>query len=255
MSKPALILGLGAAALFLMRKGDGAASTVPYATGGLEPEPEPEADTESGEGAVSFGSHGAGHTSDCLDEWLSPEGKPRVGHLYQVVDGDDPIVVARRALFGSSEPRVDAAERQAVIDLSIRIDCGPWNQTVNSRPKCDLKEGHHAVDRGYTQKGICYARVFPDNAARLRDGKSPMVGDGESYPLIWIPRIDLEKFSRTFEVTTLGQDWPDDGDGAYSMIDPPPWVIDLEFVGEIKVDSVGCHLPEGDFRRSFESGE
>lgn len=238
MSKPALMLGLGAAALLLMRKGSGSRgiecegeASLP----GCAPAPEPEVAE--------------------LEKWLSPAGKPQVGFLYQVVEGDDPLVVARKALFGSQDPRVDAAERQAVIDLSIRIDCGPWNQTVNSRPRGELGAGHHAVDKGYTQKGIRYAPVFPDNAKRLAEGNSPLVGTGGSYPLIWVPRIDLDKFSKTFEVTTLGQDWPDDGDGEYSMIDPPSWVINLDFEGEIEAQFVGCHLPEGNFRRKLESGE
>jgi hypothetical protein len=110
------------------------------------------------------------------------------------------------------------------------------------------------VDRGYTQKGIRYAAVYPDNQARLRAGKAPLVGSGGSYPLIWIPGIDLEKFSRTFEVTTLGQDW-DDPTEPYNKIDPPPWVIDLGFEGDINMTTVGCHLPEGNFRKRFESAE
>jgi hypothetical protein len=241
MAKPGVILGLGAAALLLMRGREGDAKTSTHATGGLPEE------------GARFGSSASTGIGTLYDAWISPHGEPQVGKLYQVVRGDDPLVVARKALFGSADPRIDASERNAVIEFSIRIDCGPWNQTVNSRPRAQLGPGHHAVDKGYTQKGVHYAPVFPDNASRLRSGRSPVVGTGNSYPLIWIPRIDLEKFSRTFEVTTLGQNWPDDGEGSYNMIDPPPWVVDLAFTGDINMDSVGCHLPEGDFRRSFES--
>jgi hypothetical protein len=183
----------------------------------------------------------------------SPEGRPHLGKLYQVVQGDNHLTVARKALFGSSEPRVDPIERQAVIDLSIRMDCGPWNQTVNSGYKESLGPGHYAAEKGYTDKGILYLPQFPDNRARMQRGEAPKVGTGHSFPYIWVPMIDLDVFMSTGEVTTLGQDWPDeDGEGGYSKINPPPWVIDLGFEGDLNSGVVGCELPEGDFRTVLE---
>jgi hypothetical protein len=182
----------------------------------------------------------------------SPRGRPLLGKLYQVLEGDSPLTVARKALFGSDEPRLDPRERQAVIDLSIRVDCGPWNQTVNSRPKSMLGPGHYAVDRAYTSKGVAYQPVFPDNRGRLLAGQAPLVGQGNSFPFIWVPMIDLDRFMTTGEVTTLGQDYPDDGDGSYNMIDPPPWVINLQFEGELQAGAVGCALPDGDFSKLIE---
>jgi len=186
----------------------------------------------------------------------SPAGKPHLGKLYQVVQGNNHLTVARLALFGSDEPRIDPIERQAVIDLSIRMDCGPWNQTVNSGDPSQLGPGHYAVEKGYSDKGILYLPQFPDNRSRLMAGKSPLVGAGNSYPYIWIPMIDLELFMSTGEVTTKGQNWPDeDGLGEYSKINPPPWVLDLDFEGELSEGVVGCELPEGDFRQVIELSE
>lgn len=202
------------------------------------------------------------HVDTCLppQELLSlsesPSGRPLLGKLYQVVQGDNHLTVARKALFGSTEPRVDPIERQAVIDLSIRMDCGPWNQTVNSAGKGQLGPGHYAVEKGYTDKGILYMPQFPDNRSRMMAGDAPMVGKGNSFPFIWIPMIDLDLFMSTGEVTTLGQNWPDeDGEGEYSKINPPPWVLDLHFEGELDSGVVGCELPEGDFRQVLELEE
>jgi hypothetical protein len=189
--------------------------------------------------------------SEIVDEWVSEPGIPEIGKLYQVVPGDTNLIVARKALFGSAEPRTKAVDREAIRQLSIRMDCGPWNQTVAGRDKSMLAPGHYAVEEGYTNKGIYYMPVFPDNLARLRQGQSPVVGPGRSFPLIWIPQIDLDKFMTTGEITTFGQDWADDGNGAYNMIDPPPWVIDLQFEGELEPGVAGCNLPEGDFRKTI----
>jgi len=195
--------------------------------------------------------------ADLVDAWESPEGQPLTGRLYQVVPGDTALLVARKALFGTTEPRLDPRERESVIDLSIRIDCGPWNQTIYGRGAADLNPGHYAVERGYTKKGVYYMPVFPDNRERLSQGESPLVGSGSSFPFLWIPKIDLHKFMQTGEVTTLGQDYADDGQGSYNMIDPPPWVIDLQFEGDLKAGIAGCSLPEGDFTKeiSFDENE
>ena len=97
--------------------------------------------------------------------------------------------------------------------------------------------------------------VFPDNRKRLEQGEPPLVDSGSNFPFIWIPKIDLHKFMMTGEVTTLGQDYPDDGDGSYNMIDPPPWVIDLQFEGDLEPGTAGCALPEGDFRKEISLDE
>ena len=69
--------------------------------------------------------------------------------------------------------------------------------------------------------------------------------------LIWLPMINLDVLDKDQMVTVEGMNHPDDGRGEYSMIAPPPWVIDLGFSGE--VDNVtGCELPEGDFRKRLE---
>lgn len=244
MSHPAAaIMGLGA--LYLFMKGKKPPAAMPSNDkGDLEHEDEPCLYLEDeGCGAQSY--------SDMVDEWLSEPGRPDLGSLYQVVQGDTNLLVARKALFGSVEPRKTARERQAVIDLSIRMDCGPWNQTVAGKDKMMLAPGHYAVEQGLSNKGIYYMAVFPDNQARLRQGLSPLVGEGSSFPLIWIPQIDIDKFMTTGEVTTLGQDYADDGNGSYNMIDPPPWVIDLQFEGDLEPGVAGCNLPEGDFRKTI----
>ena len=241
---PAL-LGVGALALLLMSRKRGESSST-------------SSEAEQGHRAWEHD----GHVDQTLpsEELLSlsesPAGRPHLGKLYQVVKGDNHLTVARKALFGSTEPRVDPIERQAVIDLSVRMDCGPWNQTVNSGHKSQLAPGHYAVEQGYTDKGILYMPRFPDNRARMMVGEAPMVGEGHSFPFIWIPMIDLDLFMSTGEVTTLGQNWPDeDGEGEYSKINPPPWVLDLNFEGELNSGVVGCELPEGDFRQVLELEE
>lgn len=240
MNKAAL-LGAGAL-LFVMSRREGNA----------------DADTFDGGSSGSGGSGEARCTcAELVGAWESPAGQPLTGRLYQVVPGDTALLVARKALFGTTEPRLNPRERDAVIELSIRIDCGPWNQTVYGRPASDLKSGHYAVERGYTNKGVYYMPVFPDNRERLAQGESPLVGSGSSFPFLWIPKIDLHKFMQTGEVTTLGQDYPDDGAGSYNMIDPPPWIIDLQFEGDLEPGVAGCALPEGDFTKeiSFEEDE
>lgn len=184
---------------------------------------------------------------DLIAEWEDPLGHPRIGRFYQVKNGDTLLTIAREALFGSREPRREPRERQAVVDLSIRIDCSPWNQATAGRPRDQLSPGHYAVEEGWTPLGVAFFPVHADNRSRLAQGLAPTVAGGKSQPYIWIPQIDLELLEQRGEVTTYGQDWEDDGGGSYSMIDPPPWVIDLGFddvVGDIEV---GCHLPEGDY--------
>lgn len=184
-------------------------------------------------------------------QWQDEMGRPMLGRFYQVKPGDTLLSIAREALFGSSDPRLEAWERQAAIDLSIRIDCGPWNQATYGKAADELEAGHRAVENGWSSVGVAFAPIYQDNQARLSQGLAPTAQPGDSYPFIWIPMIDLDTFERERMITTMGQNWPDDGEGEYSMINPPPWVIDLEFA-QISGMQVGCNLPEGDFRQTME---
>jgi hypothetical protein len=186
--------------------------------------------------------------ADLVAEWEDPLGHPRIGRFYQVREGDTLLTVAREALFGDRSPRREPRERQAVVELSIRIDCGPWNQATAGRDRDQLSPGHHAVEEGWTQLGVSFFPVHAKNRSRMTSGRAPSVGGGSSLPYIWIPQIDLDLLESRGEVSTFGQDYDDDGRGAYSMIDPPPWVIDLGF-DDVQGDiEVGCNLPEGDYR-------
>ena len=247
----ALLGAAGAAALLLMAskkkpsKGDDA--SLP---GGADDRHDalPEGDGSVGEEDLPAES---GHVyADLFDSWNS--GKHAVmGKLYQVRPGDNLLEVSREVLFGSRKQRVNGIERQMVIDYSIRIDCSPWNQTVYGRGPEQLKPGHYAVENGWSQKGVCFMPIFANNSERLKKGLLPSTGQGKSYPLIWLPMINLDVLDKDQMVTVEGMNHPDDGRGEYSMIDPPPWVIDLGFSGE--VDNVtGCELPEGDFRKRLE---
>ena len=234
MAKPtAALLGAGAILFLLSRK------------------EEKEKEKEDAKPSSIYEKDAGCTCADLLNAWMSPAGQPLIGRLYQAQRGDNHLLIARKALFGTSEPRVDPKERDAVIELSIRIDCSPWNQTVYGKPASMLAPGHYAVERGYTNKGIHYMPVFPDNYKRLSQGEPPLVGSGDSFPLIWIPKIDLHKFMQFGIITTEGQDYPDDGQGSYNMIDPPPWIIDLQFEGDLEPGMVGCPLPEGDFRKEI----
>jgi len=253
MAKNAAPLLLGGAALLLLATGgkkkgratkgiseSDSPKMVEDGAGGVVEEEEPPEDAE-----MSY--------DDLVKNWEGPNGVAALGRFYQVRQGDTILDVAREALFGSREPRVEAWERQAVIDLSIRIDCGPFNQSTNGRRKDLLKPGHYAVENGWSQKGVAFLPIFPDNRARLSQGKPPSGGNGNSFPYIWVPAINPQEWSEEGQVTTFGMNWDDDGNGGYSMIDPPPWVIDLGFDEDVEEGEVGCNLPEGDFRRMIES--
>lgn len=245
MAKPGpALLGLAAGAFLLMTRKK-AEETEEHPAWKSCPGHQPEPGDES-----------APVAGDLMALCESPRGRPLLGKMYQSIKSDNHLTVARKALFGSSEGRVDPKERQAVIDLSIRIDCSPWNQMVNGRGKDQLAEGHYAAEQGLTDKGIVYLPTFPDNRSRLMAGEAPLVGEGHSYPYIWIPMIDLDKFMLTGEVTTAGQDYPDTEEGrGYNMIMPPPWILDLGFEGELSPGTVGCELPEGDFRQDIDIDE
>jgi hypothetical protein len=185
---------------------------------------------------------------DLIAEWEDPLGQPRIGRFYQVKNGDTLLTISREALFGNREPRREPRERQAVVELSIRIDCSPWNQATAGRARDEISSGHYAVEEGWTPLGVAFFPVHADNRTRMSKGVGPSVGGGKSLPYIWIPQIDLDALEQRGEVTTFGQNWDDDGKGSYSMIDPPPWVIDLGFDDVVGDMEVGCNLPEGDYR-------
>ena len=243
MAKGAALLGVGALLLLMARRDEDSDVVESSSTDDSTDEESPSAPGAPSEPVCTC--------ADLLDAWESPAGQPLTGRLYQVVSGDTGLLVARKALFGTTEPRLSPSERDSVIELSIRIDCGPWNQTMYGRKAADLNPGHYAVERGYTDKGVYYMPVFPDNRERLAEGESPLVGRGSSFPFLWVPKIDLHKFMQTGEITTLGQNYPDDGQGSYNMIDPPPWIIDLQFEGDLKPGIAGCALPEGDFSKEI----
>jgi hypothetical protein len=193
----------------------------------------------------------AGSPYDNLFRGWDSGDKAIMGRLYQVREGDTLLGISREVLFGSREPRVDGSERQLVIDYSIRIDCSPWNQTVAGRGPEMLKPGHFAVENGWSKKGVCFLPIFSDNKSRLRQGKPPSTAKGKSYPYIWLPMLNLDVLEKERRVTVEGMNHPDDGHGEFSMIDPPPWVVDLGFTGSVE-STTGCELPEGDFRKRLE---
>ncbi len=254
---PILLLG-GVVALILMtrKKSEPAVNgkkingTNGHKVNGENGHPEPDDDFEEEEPPVAAEES----YEELMAEWEDADGRPMLGKFYQVRDGDTLLAICREALFGSRELRLEAWERQAVVDLSIRIDCGPWNQAVYGRGAGELEPGHRAVENGWSSVGVAFAPIFQDNRARLAQGLPPTAAPGDSYPEIWISMIDLDAFDAERTVTTMGQNWPDDGDGEYSMINPPPWVIDLAF-DEIASMEVGCNLPEGDFRKTMQPNQ
>ena len=184
-------------------------------------------------------------------EWEGPEGRPVIGRFYQVKEGDSILAVAREAIFGSRDPRLEAWERQVVSDYSIRIDCSPWNQTLYGKDASMLQPGHRAVENGWSKIGVSFSPSFQDNRALMSQGAKPTSSSGGGHPYIWLPMIDLEALETDRTVTTMGQNWPDDGGGEYNKICPPPWAVDLQFEN-VAVGQVGCNLPEGDFRKTLE---
>ncbi len=189
---------------------------------------------------------------DLVEEWKDEDGRAMLGHFYQAKSGDNLLTIAREALFGSREPRAEPWERQAVIDLSIRIDCSPWNQAAYGKGPEELEPGHHAVENGWAQVGVAISPSYQCNRHRLARGEKPTSASGDHYPYIWIPMINLDVFEMERSVTTLGQNYPDDGNGEYSMINPPPWVVDMG-LAQVASTHVGCALPEGDFRKRMEA--
>lgn len=178
---------------------------------------------------------------------------PEVGHFYKIKLDDTLLEICREALFGSRDLLTDPAKRNAVLELAIRVDCSPFNQTLYGRPREDLKPGHAAVEQGITQKGVSFNPIYKDNLSALMSGKQPSAGSSTEFAFIWIPGIDIERFDTEGIITLEGQNWPDTeqfGIG-HSKIDPPPEVLALGFEGVVSGE-VGCELPEGDYRKTLE---
>ena len=186
-----------------------------------------------------------------LEKYIDPEGRARLGGLYQIKPGDTPLDICREALFGSREPTADPRKRQAAIELLIRVDCGPWNQANYAVPLSELTEGHANVDAYFTQKGISYNPIYSNNHERILNGLKPTAEPDGFWALVWIPMIDMDKFDLEGIVTTEGMNWPDtEEERGHSMIDPPRSILDLGF-DEVSGTEVGCQLPEGDYRQTI----
>jgi hypothetical protein len=203
------------------------------------PEPEPHVADEEAEG------------ESIISKYISPSGKAQLGGLYQIRVGDTPLEICREALFGSREPVTSQVMRQAAKDLLVRIDCGPWNQAVYGVSLNNLTSGHAAIDEYWTQQGVSLFPIYADNFTRMSKGLSASGAKGESFAVIWIPMINLDKFDMEGVVSTEGMYHPDTSSGqGGSMIDPPQEILDLGF-DDVSEKTVGCDLPEGDFRKTL----
>lgn len=179
--------------------------------------------------------------------------KAKLGSLYQIKKGDTLLKIAREALYGTRATIQDPEKRDAVVALSILIDCGPWNQAVAGRSAKFLKPGHAAINRG-SALGISFDPIYADNRLRMLSGMAPSGASGNAYAYIWIPMINLDLLDTEGMVTTKDMDWPDTEEHGrgHSMIDPPREILSLGF-DDLKYTEVGCNLPDGDFRRVIES--
>ena len=186
-----------------------------------------------------------------ISKYMAPSGRAQLGSLYQIRVGDTPLEICREALFGSREPITSQAMRQAAKDLLVRIDCGPWNQAVYGVSLSKLTDGHAAIDEYWTQQGVSLYPIYADNLARMSNGKPASGAEGESFALIWIPMINLDKLDMEGIVSTEGMYHADTSNGqGGSMIDPPQEIVNLGFDDVIE-KTVGCDLPEGDFRKTL----
>lgn len=186
-----------------------------------------------------------------VTKYLDPHGRAQLGRLYQIKIGDSPLEICREALFGSREPVVDAGMRQAAMDLLVRIDCGPWNQALYGVELTKLTPGHAQIDGYWTQRGVSFDPIYKGNFDRMSEGLGASGAGGGDFALIWIPMINLDKYDMEGVVSTEGMHYPDTEDGiGGSMIDPPKEITDLGFES-VEERTVGCDLPEGDFRKTI----
>lgn len=186
-----------------------------------------------------------------ISKHIAPSGRAQLGAFYQIRKGDTPLEICREALFGSREPVTSQVMRQAAKDLLVRIDCGPWNQAVYGVSLSKLTAGHAAIDEYWTQQGVSLYPIYADNLARMSKGLSASGAEGDHFALIWIPMINLDKFDMEGIVSTEGMYHPDTSNGqGGSMIDPPQEIVNLGFDHVIE-KTVGCDLPEGNFRKTL----
>ena len=208
-------------------------------------------DEDEGEGEEEDEDVPSSSEESVVSKYLDPSGRAHLGRLYQIKIGDSPLEICREALFGSREPVVDAGMRQAAMDLLVRIDCGPWNQALYGVELNKLTPGHAEIDGYWTQRGVSFDPIYQDNFARMSEGLGASGAGGGQFALIWIPMINLDKYDMEGVVSTEGMHYPDTADGiGGSMIDPPKEITDLGF-DSVEERTVGCDLPEGDFRKTI----
>lgn len=206
-------------------------------------------DDELGEDEADI-VEGAEPDGSALVRYLGSNGLAQLGSLYQIKFGDTPLAICREALFGSRAPVVDAGMRQAAMDLLTRIDCGPWNQALYGVALNKLTSGHAQIQGQWSQMAVSFDPIYEDNFARMSDGLGASGAPGAYFALIWIPMINLDKYDMEGVISTEGMHHPDSEDGiGGSMIDPPKEITDYGF-DSVEEKTVGCHLPEGDFRRT-----
>ena len=190
---------------------------------------------------------------EVLESLEDAGGLARLGSLYQVKSGDTLLEIACEALFGTRDVLKDPAMHRAVVELAIRIDCSPWNQTVYGRAKDQLRKGHPAISEGVSVLGISFDPVYVDNRMRMADSNAPSAASGNHFAYPWIPQINVDLFDSEGVVSTRGMDWPDTVEArGHNKIEPPKEILDLRF-DDVVHRHVGCHLPDGDFRRTLEA--
>ena len=180
-----------------------------------------------------------------------PDKLAHLGGLYQIRPGDTLLTVAREALFGTRDPINDPVKRAAVIELSVRMDCSPWNQALYGASEEALDTTHPAVQNGWSQMGVSFNPIYTDNRSRMIAAQPPSAATGTKFAFIYIPMINLDLLDGEGRVTTEGMNYPDTIEGrGHSMIDPPLEILQMGF-DDIVLGEVGCNLPEGDFRKKM----
>lgn len=175
-----------------------------------------------------------------------PDKKAHLGGLYQIRLGDNLVMVAREALYGTREQLVDPHKRAAVLELAALIDCSRWNQMLYGADPSILNHQHPAIESGWSQVGISFNPIYTDNRTRMLAGKPPSGAAGNKFAFIYIPRINLDLLDMDGTVTTQGMNYPDRESGmGHNMIDPPIEILNLDTVDVVERDSYGCAIPEG----------
>lgn len=182
-----------------------------------------------------------------------PNKKAHLGGLYQIRPGDNLVTIAREALYNTRETINDAAKRNAVLELAVRIDCSPWNQALYGAAPGLLNPGHPAINDGVSSVGVSFNPIYTDNRSRMITGMAPSAASGTKFAFLYIPMINLDLLDMEGTVTTKGMNYPDTIGGlGHSMIDPPGEILDFGF-DDIVLSQVGCNLPEGDFRKTMQA--